>query len=493
MMMEKKISGIDFNSEKKILEIEFSGLINFKRIHYNGIKLSGYYFRNILSLIANKYMWSKEGQECVNISAKQLCSIGGNNYRQYLNWLKENEIVYIIEHYSKEKKKSKQYGFTNRFKSIQHDVSFKVKYEKRKRSDKNSIPASLKKRVAEDFKKLEVVNRPKLKVNFVDEDGNTHYDFKNYLKDCYNIYCIANKVYFYHWKDNRLYSNFHQISSVNRARCFSFGGKLLNKDIKSSYPTFLAKWLKEKTDVSDYYEFHEYCFNVFRGDIYSQLTEDYEKHRNMGLVKNFENRQKIKYEREDIKEFFQIVINGKNGKNEINYSFFARYPLIFEAIKKFKEGKHKSAFFLELSALESDFLFNVIINRLNNEVPGIKIATVHDQIYYDERYSEAVKEIWNEEMAKLYDSIYIFPEEINVPREDIEEFDDIEEFNEVDEVEDHNYDYDVFDDVDLDELDNSLDLKKPTLNSRRIGKNICAEIHNDFDSVVDKFIYDSKL
>jgi len=106
-----------------------------------------------------------------------------------------------------------------------------------------------------------------------------------------------------------------------------------------------------------------------------------------------------------VKNLFGTWLNGNNSLNNLpNLVFKAYYPLIFDYIKDFKNGQ-KDRMYFELVKLETDFIINKVCKRFYDEIPGIQLITCHDEIYFENRYSQEALKIWNEELEQIYSRI----------------------------------------------------------------------------------------
>lgn len=390
------------------VKAKFKDLIK-NDIEYNDLKLFVNDIEDLLSIIIIEYMYSPNN--LAEIPSGKFLPIP--NYRSIINYLKEEEILYVNEHYSYTKHFSKSYGFTDNFKSVEHKVEFQLKVSK-SLSDVNKLEKSIKERLSNDFKKLKVVCTPKLDIKYKDKKGEEFYDFKKYLKDCLYTFALDAGAIYYHWLGSNLYSNFTEISTFNRDKCLSIDGdKMASKTIKSPLPLFLAKWIKINGNIDDHYEFTEYFENLIKDKFYSNLRNDYEANKNRYKKKDVN----FHYSNKNVKVFVNEVLFGDNGQDESNYSFYRRYPLIFDIIK----DQDKLLFRNELVELQSDFLFNVVVKRIYSEVDAVIIAC-EDQIYYSEKYSEQIDKIWEEEMQTLLDSIHALEDEIIIVDDAIEYF-----------------------------------------------------------------------
>ena len=177
-----------------------------------------------------------------------------------------------------------------------------------------------------------------------------------------------------------------------------FENQLTGLDIKNSFPLWLSVWLVKNGITLDY-DTKEFFSEVISGTFYNGLIFRFEKSKDL-----FNNTEEVKptIKKEDVKEYFMIWLNGNNNMSNLpNYVFKAYFPEIFDFVSSKKCGR-KDFMYYELVQLETDFIFNTICKRLYTEIPGIKILTCHDQIYFEDRFKDNVRPIWDEEIKKIH-------------------------------------------------------------------------------------------
>ena len=432
--MSYTIKRIEFTELNELAELKG---FNSKTLH------------SILTLITNNYL-NKEGNT-VSIKADHFLSIS-NKYKEYLEFLKSENIILINEHWSDgsdgKKAFTKRYGFTDYFKNMNHKYLIKLEetagdFE----TQKNIVDPYIKKRLTADYKKLEAPNKPIKSFNSI--NVNEVLDFKKYLLDQIQLLKIKGESGYYKWRNNRLYTNFSYCSAKTRS-AFKLEGKSLNsKDIKSSFPVFFCKLIKQEFNEFDY-ETNDFINTVLYKDIYMSLLNNFIKTKDQVLTESKYQTIKIEesktdysydhlindtlywyvpyYSRDLMKIYFQILINSKTDltKKEPYWVFNVYYQQIMDMIiqlqKKYPsiDGLKENGLYFKLEELEADWLYNTIIKRLYNEIKNIKIISNHDSIYYQSEFEDEVNKIWSEEINKLKNNIKPEIKESKVEIQDIE-------------------------------------------------------------------------
>lgn len=406
--------------ERKNLFIRFNSLQEL--FINNGLGLSVKKLNTILNLIIIPYLYNKYNGELVPISSKRFHKID-NNYRRYIDFLKDNKIIYVNEYFSKDNGITKRYGFSEEFKSVKHDISILFNNYKNKNSDVNIVDKSLKVYLSRMYQQIKILHDPELEFikyySYYDNNKSEKIvgDFKRYIRNKINIDRIKQKESKYRWNNNRLYTSFGMCSSKVRSECFSLdGNKLRSIDIKNSYPFFLTLWLKKnyyKNDGSKLdNEINTFINDILNGDFYLKMIKHYfsvYQKDNVTKIYNKLTRTYIeKISREEMKQIIMRIINsdrlsnkdGEPVRDKLIYPFFLRYPYIFNIIKNIK-------MYFILEEMESDFIFNKVINRLKKEIKGIRVITCHDEIYFPEQYYDEVKRIWDDEYEKIKNNIIL--------------------------------------------------------------------------------------
>ena len=278
----------------------------------NQQELSIYILDRILSLIANKYLYNQEEYTEYTQIHSTLFSQIDPNYRSYIKWLKRNDIIIIDESYEvKDEKhgiqgKSKGYAFNDIFKNWGMVTRIgKDKFDENTNKDQSyliEIDKTLLRNIMRDFKAVQINGTPITKEYKIDTDERSVIDFKSYLSSEFNFWRMKNNDSYYNWKSGRLYTNFCQCSKSTRLNNFYFDDKLANLDIPSSFPLWLAVWLKDHGIDTENYEYREFCTmvqpkvdqdgnfikdenNEIKTGFYNDLRSKMQNNRNLDLSK----------------------------------------------------------------------------------------------------------------------------------------------------------------------------------------------------------------
>jgi len=368
-------------------------------VDYQGNELVTATLESILSLISNKYLYNEF--ESVEIHHTRFANIT-NNYRHYLNFLRDKNVILIDESYKKGVH-SKSYLFTDYFKEYGTVKLFKIDQGKEVEKNDNSIIIDniVKKRLEQDYHEVNVKTAPiEKEVRFVKDDQPIT-NFRKYLMNEYGLYQLRNGTRKITYQSGRLYTPFVQLSKEIRRDYLYFDSQLTSLDIKRSFPLWLAVWLIDKGIQLDY---DTKCFlsSVVSGNIYYDLISKFNNNKNLYNNTEFD---KPFITKDQVKKLFSNWLNGNPNLNNLpNLIMKTYYPLIFDFIKHFKNG-FKDRMYYELVKLESNFIFNTVCKRLYMEIPGIQLLTCHDEIYFEERFYEQVLQIWNEELENVYHKI----------------------------------------------------------------------------------------
>jgi hypothetical protein len=493
-MKNKKKSNILFKFN--LTDTNFS--YNNKIIHIKGCNLD-----KILSVIAVYLIYKQVNKNgYVEISSNVFKSIY-SNYKPYLHYLIENNCIesdncflYVSKNRVSSQllfnilNKSKCFGyrftweFSHRVEVI--NTIFNLSLTNNKASNKkgigknsilnknnsleslnsNSSSISIKtetfNRLRRDFYSAQIIDFNPQKRYF---DGKKYIDLGNWFLNILKLYQWKKVTKTFKIRANRLYTNFTFLSSYVRNECISLDGqKILELDIKNSFPLMLAIYCKEQNpEIIFDYDFKRYCSWVKSGIFYDEMTKVLnnnlnsdtkhreEKYRSkiteaaklyeqtgeyVNIVDN-RNVAKRKLSRNVVKELFQIYLNGDIRKSALVKGYgdsFLRKQMsnYFELIdNQINIDKQKNdILYYKLSILETSFIVSVI-EELYSRFSDIKILTCHDSIYYPESYNSEVKEIWFKHLNELYNSLpgdfEYGNEDENNNDEDCFEFNNIEE------------------------------------------------------------------
>jgi hypothetical protein len=377
--------------------------------------LSTAILQSILSFITSKYVYNEH--ETVKIHHSKFSNIT-NDYRKYLNHLRDRGIILIDESYEKGIH-SKGYLFTDYFKQYVEIDAIKLDDTDLNHSgseDKN-IESWVMRKILSDFKDIQIKSDPVGKnVLLYNDDGEPVVKFRQYLLNEINLYRLKTSNYKFTFSGGRIFTPFVQLSKDVREDHLYFETQLVGLDIKNSFPLWLTVWLI-KNGITVDYDTKEFFAEVISGSFYNGLIFRFDKAKDL-----FNNADEVKPRmiKQDVKEHFMIWLNGDNGRNNLsNYVFKCYFPEIFDFVSTKKCGR-KDFMYYELVGLETNFIFNTICKRLYSEIPGIKILTCHDQIYFEDRFIDDVRPIWDEEINKVHSMIPVgYDLEVEVDDDDL--------------------------------------------------------------------------
>jgi hypothetical protein len=109
--------------------------------------------------------------------------------------------------------------------------------------------------------------------------------------------------------------------------------------------------------------------------------------------------------KKSIKECVYKVFFGKNYNNKHDTLFKKIFPTIHNFIKYYKKlkGGYKVLAY-DLQNLESDLVFNKIVNEVRINYPEIHLITVHDSIICSKKYKDIVIDIFTEKLSNEFEN-----------------------------------------------------------------------------------------
>jgi len=381
----------------------FLYLTKIKKISYKEKKLKTDYVINLINEFMIKFFFSNDLLSLkVNLWSIILRKKYGMNYNYYIDYLIDNGFIKMVSNYYVSKKtKTYQLNYFDVGKLMRVKIYDKILIKKFNKNylerniteyDNNPIPLKIKKKLISDIYRVDI-----------DYDGALSYlkklntdnliDDNKYYKNFLSINGIKdNHIFFKFDSYGRFHSNFTILKKEIRNKFLKIdGGDVCEIDIKNSQPFFLSLMIKKHmNDWNKFDDVNRYFFTANNGIIYDDIIE------NVDLVKN----------RNDAKLLVYKVLFGKNGDFIKSSKIFGKiYPNVLKFIQKYKidKGDYKSMSH-ELQRIESDFIFNNIINKLMNEYPQIKIITIHDSIIFNCKYYNIVNDIFNNEFNLLKNS-----------------------------------------------------------------------------------------
>jgi len=375
----------------------FSYLLLDKKIKYKEHNLKTDYIINIIHEFLMKYFFSSDINSLnINLWSLILRKKYGMFYNYYIEYLIEKKFITLISDYFVSKK-SKTYK-VNYFdikdlKRVKiYDNILLNKYNKnyllKNIDNTNNI-------INENIKKYLINDLYKTTINY---DDSINYlnnlkkekiiDNNKYYKNLISINSIKDGHRFFSFDIyGRFHSNFTILKKNIRQQYLKINNEITCEiDIKNSQPFFLTVLMKQyKADWLELKDVEKYFFVVQNGLIYDDIIS------NISYVKT----------KKEAKIFIYKVLFGNNN-NYLSKDFEKLYPNVFLFIKNFKKNKkdYKSMSH-ELQRIESNFIFNIVINKIKKINKNIIIITIHDSIVFQCKYKNIITKIFNEELIKL--------------------------------------------------------------------------------------------
>jgi len=357
----------------------------------NNLKTS--YLIDLSSYFISQYLFL--GNDEVPLSSKITREKYGENYKFYIDYLVEKQIIHLYKNYVKGKR-TRLYKFNKNILNGEivgyknHDKFLIKKYLKTfGRLDSNNNSDKIDYEVKEKLVKYLFSGEL--------EKESTEYllnilkvDKEVYLRNKHSIDCINQKQIFFHFDNfGRMHTNFTNLKSIIRKNCLYIDGEKSQEiDIKNSQPLFLNKLIQ---DYKSTFEFNEeelqlYQYLTMGGKFYNYLTDNLQ----------IENKKKLK---DDVYK----VLFGRNFPNSFEKKFSKLFPSIYNFIKFYKKttGNYKNLSY-KLQELESDLIFNNIVKEIITKYPNMPIITVHDSILCGNSSLPLVSDIFNEKLSNYF-------------------------------------------------------------------------------------------
>ena len=360
---------------------------------YSSNNLKTSYLIDLTSYFISQYLFF--GDDEVPLSSKITREKYGENYKFYIDYLVEKNIISLHKNYVNGKR-TRLYKFNKNI--LDGEIIGYKNYDK-----------FLIKKYLKTFGRLDSVNgsgkidlevKEKLvKYLFSGELekestenllGILKVDKEVYLKNKHSVDCINQKQIFYHFDNfGRMHTNFTNLKSIIRKNClFINGEKSQEIDIKNSQPLFLNKLIQDYRSVFDFdeNELKLYQNLTFGGKFYNYLSD------NLELMS-----------KKRLKDGVYKVLFGKNFPNSFEKKFSKLFPTIYNFIKFYKKttGNYKNLSY-KLQELESDLIFNKIVKEIITQYPNTPIITVHDSILCSNSSLPMVSDIFNEKLLNFF-------------------------------------------------------------------------------------------
>lgn len=371
---------------------------DIQKIEYNGINLNTSYLLDIMSESIMRY--HTYGNRSYRLHSLILKEIYGKFYNYYMDYLLENNFIYLVSDYVVEVK-ARTYKL---YPGIMNDTVpvdiFPSKFtEKKKRiafkypEQHSSILSDVRGFLQNDITRISIdhigamewIDKEKKEGNLtIGQHTKSKIDIDKIKRN--DIYCKFDKF-------GRMHTNFTTLRKHLRHEYVTIdGAKTCEIDIKNSQPFFLANLiLAENKEISLSDEFDKFKKRVINGTFYDDF---------MG------SKPDMFKSRPDVKKFVYKVLFGMNRENcVLNDTFKQEYPLIHSFVVDFKKKNNSyKALSYKLQRLESDFIYNEVIAILKSFNIDAPMFTVHDSIVCKESDMGYVKEMFDtlmDEKVKL--------------------------------------------------------------------------------------------
>lgn len=404
---------IDYNITNKYkLQYIPNSMLSLKYQHfkYKEKNINRFYLYSLINNIIMSYYRLRENEMVLNavVLRKKL----GRNYTAYIDYLVDNKIIEKIKNY-RAGKISRTYKLCDNIinnkeiKRVKNYTTVKELIEPifiTQDSNSTLIKEDVKKRLISDLFDIDL-NHYKATVSLlISSDFYEEYSEKQTLSgyDQYNwslgnINKIMNKEIYYKIDDyGRLHSNFTNINSDIRKNSLSINREpIIEFDIPNSQPMFLLKSIKNHMSkyIIDTIEYNKLKDLVINATLYEVL----------GRMWDIKSKKLIK------KQLFAILYGDTLTIKHKNVKMFKEmFPTIFKFIRDYKKAnKNYKIIAHELQRLESDFIYNHVIDHIYSEIEDIKLFTVHDCVAVPITYEKEVRLIFDYYLNKLKKSLEI--------------------------------------------------------------------------------------
>lgn len=376
----------------------YLNLTKTNKISYKGKNLLTIYLIHLIDYVIREYTYDDLTVPLYSVVMKQ---IYGNQYSGYVDYLVETGFIKEVKGYSTVKHTSTKYKMTDDLREVftyrKDDYKLRKKlsnyYEKHNPLTVPSpIPIEIRQKLVDDLKSVTIDYKGSLNYLYDHLKNNP----SRYTKNLSMINKIKDGELFKTFDPyGRFHSNFTNLNSEIRKNFLKIDGQDIGElDIKSSQPFFLSQVMKKDPLLYDNEEVKRFI----------SILEDDTQDLYLMFVNKYPEYFKYKDEKLNRKMSKQMVIkslfNRKKRITKYKEIFKKEFPFIFDFMNIYKEYS-LNPLWLSLQRLESEFIFNKVYVSIIQQIPEIKIITVHDSILYPINYHETVKQIWDEHRNKM--------------------------------------------------------------------------------------------
>lgn len=386
-ILESKNTFKDYSYQ--FLPKSLSYLSKSEKIKFNTFNLKTSYLIDIMHNLLLKFYFTKNNS--IELASKILKKKYGQYYSHYMNYLIQNEYIFLIKDYFKGEH-SKTYSISSKI--INSEISRYQNYNKfllrkinnkvfQNTSSNKLITSAIKDKLIDDLYHVDINIEKSYK--FIESLKKDNID--SYNKNKFSIDSIDNKNIFYHFDNyGRVHTNFTILKGFIRKNYLLIDNEpVCEIDISNSQPLFLSNLIKYSdtkwVDKDEYELFRELVVN---GCYYDYLID------NLSLK-----------DRKSAKDLTYKVFFGQNRNNSKSDKMFIKlFPTIHNYIVLYKKDFHDYRILAQhLQRFESDIIFNKIVSKIMILNPSIRIITIHDSLIVQERWREAVSKIFYDEIS----------------------------------------------------------------------------------------------
>jgi hypothetical protein len=380
----------------QFLPKNFEYLTKSKKIEYKGINLKTDYLINIINEMIKKYYFSKDdtidNEIKFNLSSTILRINYGHRYNYYIDYLIEKDFIILVSDYHAGTK-ARTYRIDRRFLIYMKKVLISDKTILKKNSkeylkkryislNKSPIPLEIRKKLVDDLYDVKVDYDSA--INYINElKSSKELSYPKYWKNYMSLEQLNNENIFFKFDEyGRMHTNFTILKRDIRKNFLKIDGEEITEiDLKNSQPLFLSVLMKKILPASKL--------------INPEITRYFELVKNGLIYEELMNKCDIK-DRNEAKIMMYKVLFGVNGDTKkYNKMFHSIFPTVYKFIKDYKKSKNNyKTLSHSLQNLESNFIFNNVINHIMKSNPEIKIFTIHDSICFPLKYRETVINIF---------------------------------------------------------------------------------------------------
>jgi len=379
---------------------EFEYLTHQKKVEFKGKNLKTSYLINIIHELLIKYYFSNNSEIKFNLSSTILRKKYGEFYNYYMMYLIEKKFINLVsKYYVGKKTNTYKLNILNIYDTIRYKNYDKILIKKLNRDlyetsitelNNSPIPLEIRKVLVNHLQHIDIDYEKSN--DFLDElKATKQIDLSKYKKNEISIENISIKnIYFKFDSYGRFHTNFTILKREIRSEFLSINGEQLYElDITNSQPLFFAILLKKEVphingDTRRYFDL------VKNGLVYDDIIQ----------------KSRLKT-RKDAKNLMYKVLFGNNEENKKENRIFKKlYPSVYEYILEFKTEKKNYRFLSHhLQRMESEFMFNNVVQEVIEKYPKMIFFTVHDSILFPRSYRDKIKEIFDKHLNKLLSKI----------------------------------------------------------------------------------------